>query len=167
MGALSAGDAWRWDAGGSCFCLDLLTPGVWRGCGSGSGPRSWPRPLTGPLTPSLRRENRTSAQHKTLEAKNTLRLWKKAYFDTRAKIEASGREARWEFDRKRLFEKTDYMSSICQDLYDVLQVCVGRVLSTAPGCDRVRTCRRESSVSSRRCTEAGAERPERGAHRTF
>lgn len=48
--------------------------------------------------------------------------WKKAYFDTRAKIEASGREARWEFDRKRLFERTDYMATICQDLYDILQV---------------------------------------------
>lgn len=68
------------------------------------------------------RENRASAQHKTLEARNTLKLWKKSYFDIRAKIEASGREARWEFDRKRLFERTDYMASICQDLADVLQV---------------------------------------------
>lgn len=49
-------------------------------------------------------------------------MWKKAYFDTRAKIEASGREARWEFDRKRLFQRTDYMAVICQDLYDILQV---------------------------------------------
>lgn len=49
-------------------------------------------------------------------------MWKKAYFDTRAKIEASGREARWEFDRKQLFERTDYMATICQDLYDILQV---------------------------------------------
>ncbi|XP_054568736.1 dynein axonemal heavy chain 10 [Eptesicus fuscus] len=71
---------------------------------------------------TLFKENRASAQHKTLEAKNTLDMWKKAYFDTRAKIEASGREARWEFDRKRLFERTDYMATICQDLYDVLQV---------------------------------------------
>uniref|UniRef100_A0A8C2R8N1 AAA+ ATPase domain-containing protein n=1 Tax=Capra hircus TaxID=9925 RepID=A0A8C2R8N1_CAPHI len=71
---------------------------------------------------TLFKENRTSAQHKTLEARNTLNMWKKAYFDTRAKIEASGREARWEFDRKRLFERTDYMATICQDLYDILQV---------------------------------------------
>ncbi|KAM8812104.1 dynein axonemal heavy chain 10 [Rhynchonycteris naso] len=71
---------------------------------------------------TLFKENRASAQHKTLEARNTLNTWKKAYFDTRAKIEASGREARWEFDRKRLFERTDYMASICQDLYSVLQV---------------------------------------------
>ncbi|XP_006149290.1 dynein heavy chain 10, axonemal [Tupaia chinensis] len=71
---------------------------------------------------TLFKENRVSAQHKTLEAKNTLKMWKKAYFDIRAKIEASGREARWEFDRKRLFERTDYMATICQDLYDILQV---------------------------------------------
>uniref|UniRef100_A0A8C0ZLW2 AAA+ ATPase domain-containing protein n=1 Tax=Castor canadensis TaxID=51338 RepID=A0A8C0ZLW2_CASCN len=71
---------------------------------------------------TLFKENRASAQHKILEAKQTLTLWKKAYFDIRAKIEASGREARWEFDRKRLFERTDYMASICQDLYDILQV---------------------------------------------
>ncbi|KAF0872101.1 DYH10 protein, partial [Crocuta crocuta] len=63
-----------------------------------------------------------NAQHKTSEARNTLLTWKKAYFDTRAKIEASGREARWEFDRKRLFERTDYMATICQDLCDILQV---------------------------------------------
>ncbi|XP_005344424.1 dynein heavy chain 10, axonemal [Microtus ochrogaster] len=71
---------------------------------------------------TLFKENRANAQHKTLDARNTLKLWKKSYFDIRAKIEASGREARWEFDRKRLFERTDYMASICQDLADVLQV---------------------------------------------
>uniref|UniRef100_A0A8C0KP17 Dynein axonemal heavy chain 10 n=1 Tax=Canis lupus dingo TaxID=286419 RepID=A0A8C0KP17_CANLU len=71
---------------------------------------------------TLFKENRASAQHKTLEARNVLHMWKKAYFDTRAKIEASGREARWEFDQKRLFERTDYMASICQDLCDILQV---------------------------------------------
>ncbi|XP_044777260.1 dynein axonemal heavy chain 10 isoform X1 [Neomonachus schauinslandi] len=71
---------------------------------------------------TLFKENRASAQHKILEARNTLHMWKKAYFDTRAKIEASGREARWEFDRKRLFERTDYMATICQDLCDILQV---------------------------------------------
>ena len=51
-----------------------------------------------------------------------LDLWKKAYIDVRAKIEESGRDSRWEFDRKKLFERTDYMSAICQDLYNVAQV---------------------------------------------
>lgn len=91
-------------------------------CSPGPGARAHRPPPSLPSRASDRRENRANAQHKTLEAKNTLDMWKKAYFDTRAKIEASGREARWEFDRKRLFERTDYMATICQDLYDVLQV---------------------------------------------
>lgn len=48
--------------------------------------------------------------------------WKETYFETRAKIEASGRDARWEFDRKRLFERTDYMATICEDIHEVAQV---------------------------------------------
>ena len=59
---------------------------------------------------------------KTAEAKRMLDLWKDAYFEVRAKIESSGRDSRWEFDRKKLFERTDYMAQICQDLYDVAQV---------------------------------------------
>ena len=51
-----------------------------------------------------------------------LDLWKEAYFEVRAKIEASGRDSRWEFDRKKLFERTDYMAAICQDLHNVAQV---------------------------------------------
>ena len=58
----------------------------------------------------------------TLEAKKMLDIWKKAYFDVRAKIEASGRDSRWEFDRKKLFERSTYMANICQDLTDVAQV---------------------------------------------
>ncbi|XP_043925694.1 dynein axonemal heavy chain 10 [Protopterus annectens] len=67
-------------------------------------------------------ENKEAAKTKTLEAKRTLELWRECYFDVRAKIEASGRDQRWEFDRKRLFEKTDYMATICQDLHNILQV---------------------------------------------
>lgn len=62
------------------------------------------------------------AKRKASEAKDMLQLWKSSYLQVRAKIEASGRDARWEFDRKRLFERTDYMSTICQDLYNVAQV---------------------------------------------
>ena len=58
-----------------------------------------------------------------------LDLWKAAYFEVRAKIEASGRDSRWEFDRKRLFEKTEYMASICQDLYYVAQVSFNLTLT--------------------------------------
>eukprot|EP00062_Callorhinchus_milii_P021625 gi/632978548/ref/XP_007905975.1/ PREDICTED: dynein heavy chain 10, axonemal [Callorhinchus milii] len=68
--------------------------------------------------------NKTSdrAKRSTLEAKRVLELWKESYFDVRARIEASGRDQRWEFDRKRLFEKTDYMITICQDLHNILQI---------------------------------------------
>ncbi|XP_035829687.1 dynein heavy chain 10, axonemal isoform X2 [Aplysia californica] len=59
---------------------------------------------------------------RTAEAKKMLSTWKDTYRDVRAKIEASGRDQRWEFDRKRLFERTDYMSGICQNLYDIAQV---------------------------------------------
>ena len=40
----------------------------------------------------------------------------------RKKIEQSGRDARWEFDRKKLFERTEYVSQICSDIYNVAQV---------------------------------------------
>lgn len=67
-------------------------------------------------------ESPSAIKHKCSEAKRTLELWRQSYLDMRAKIESSGRDARWEFDRKRLFEQTDYMATICQDLYDVAQV---------------------------------------------
>ncbi|NWX71082.1 DYH10 protein, partial [Alca torda] len=70
----------------------------------------------------LFKEDRPAAKKKIAEAKSTLEQWKKCYFAVRAQIETSGREQHWEFDRKRLFEKTDYMASICQDLYDILQI---------------------------------------------
>lgn len=58
----------------------------------------------------------------TMDAKNMLKIWKDTYLDVRAKIEACGRDQRWEFDQKKLFERTDYMATICQDLYDITQV---------------------------------------------
>ena len=59
---------------------------------------------------------------KTQEAKKMLDLWRTVYLEVRAKIEASGRDSRWEFDRTRLFKRTDHMAAICQNLYDVAQV---------------------------------------------
>ncbi|NXJ94226.1 DYH10 protein, partial [Corythaixoides concolor] len=71
---------------------------------------------------TLFKEDRAAAKKRIAEAKRTLEQWKKCYFAVRAQIEASEREQHWEFDQKRLFEKTDYMTSVCQDLYDILQV---------------------------------------------
>ena len=58
----------------------------------------------------------------TSEAVTMLSTWKTVYLEVRKKIEESGRDQRWEFDRKRLFERTDYMSNICQNLHDIAQV---------------------------------------------
>lgn len=64
------------------------------------------------------------AKSKVNEAKQLLDQWKLSYFENRAEIEKSARARRWEFDHKRLFEKTDYMASVCQDLCNVFQVSV-------------------------------------------
>lgn len=72
----------------------------------------------------INREDVTAAKKKIADAKSTLQQWRKCYFAVRAQIEASGREPRWEFDQKRLFGKTDYMASVCQDLIDILQVVI-------------------------------------------
>jgi dynein heavy chain len=37
----------------------------------------------------------------------------------------SGRDARWEFDRKKLFGRTDYMAGICADLRNMVEVMDG------------------------------------------
>ncbi|ESO91629.1 hypothetical protein LOTGIDRAFT_122204, partial [Lottia gigantea] len=59
---------------------------------------------------------------KTAEASKMLTTWRESYFEVRGMIEASGRDQRWEFDRKKLFERTDYMTSICDDLHEIAQV---------------------------------------------
>ncbi|XP_022608125.1 dynein heavy chain 10, axonemal [Seriola dumerili] len=71
---------------------------------------------------TLFKDKREVAKSKISDAKRVLDLWKSSYFGVRTEIEESGRDARWEFDRKRLFERTDYMASVCQDLCNVLQI---------------------------------------------
>ncbi|XP_059165934.1 dynein axonemal heavy chain 10-like isoform X2 [Physella acuta] len=61
-------------------------------------------------------------KQRTSEAKKMLTTWQEVYKEVRQKIEISGRDQRWEFDRKRLFDRTEYMSTICQNLYDIAQV---------------------------------------------
>ena len=56
------------------------------------------------------------------EARKMLLQWKDSYFKTRAKIEASGRDSRWEFDRRKLFDKTDHQALICQELIKIAVV---------------------------------------------
>nr|XP_057927697.1 dynein axonemal heavy chain 10-like isoform X1 [Doryrhamphus excisus] len=69
----------------------------------------------------LFKDQRDVAKTKVNEAKQVLELWKSTYFEVRAEIEEGDTRKCWEFDRKKLFEKTDYMASICQDLHNVLQ----------------------------------------------
>lgn len=50
-------------------------------------------------------------------------MWQQSYLEVRKKIEQSGRDTRWEFDRKKLFERSNYIAQVCNDIYDVAQVC--------------------------------------------
>lgn len=40
----------------------------------------------------------------------------------REKIELSGRDARWEFSKQLLFERTNYMAEICADLWEMVEI---------------------------------------------
>ncbi|CAG5923192.1 unnamed protein product [Menidia menidia] len=70
----------------------------------------------------LFKENREVGKSKAHGAKQVLEQWKLSYMENRAEIEKLSRAPRWEFDQKRLFERTDYMASVCQDLCKVFQV---------------------------------------------
>ena len=55
-------------------------------------------------------------------SKSVLDSWQQVYLQVREKIEVSGRDARWEFDRKKLFSRTSYVSEVCGDLKHVVEV---------------------------------------------
>ncbi len=55
-------------------------------------------------------------------AKSLLEIWKDAYMETRARIESMGQgHRRWEFDKARLFESTDYMVEICSNILKAIE----------------------------------------------
>lgn len=60
----------------------------------------------------------------TLSAKRMLDEWKTSYMRTRQNIEDSGKGQRWEFDKKVLFFESDYIATVCKDLYDVATVSI-------------------------------------------
>ena len=62
------------------------------------------------------------ALHSIQEAKMVLELWHSTYMAVREIIEESGTDHRWEFDRKRLFEQTNYMARVCENLQEVATV---------------------------------------------
>jgi dynein heavy chain len=63
----------------------------------------------------------TQAHTLLQESKDVLSMWSENYFRMRKRIEDSGSDHRWEFDRKALFGKTDYMCSVCNDIIEVLE----------------------------------------------
>jgi dynein heavy chain len=55
------------------------------------------------------------------EARDVLLKWSETYFRMRKRIEDGGSDHRWEFDRKALFSKTDYMSEICSNILEIIE----------------------------------------------
>ncbi|CAD7704507.1 unnamed protein product [Ostreobium quekettii] len=53
---------------------------------------------------------------------SVLEHWYLVYMQVREKIEMSGRDARWEFPKNLLFQKTNYMADICRDLAEMVEV---------------------------------------------
>jgi dynein heavy chain len=56
------------------------------------------------------------------EAIKMLNTWKEAYYNTRLKIEQSGKGEWWEFDKKKLFKESDYIAAVAKDLFDITKV---------------------------------------------
>ena len=54
--------------------------------------------------------------------KSVLEGWHNTYMQVREKIEVSGRDARWEFSKPMLFERTNYMAEICSDLSEMVEI---------------------------------------------
>ncbi|KAI9351727.1 dynein heavy chain, N-terminal region 1-domain-containing protein [Zopfochytrium polystomum] len=71
---------------------------------------------------SILRQPPSEAKKTIVAARDLLEAWSKTYFEVRERIEQSGRDQRWEFDRKKLFEQTNYMGQRCSDLYEIAEV---------------------------------------------
>lgn len=54
--------------------------------------------------------------------KSVLEGWHNTYMQVREKIEVSGRDARWEFSKPMLFERTNYMAEICTDVSEMVEI---------------------------------------------
>jgi dynein heavy chain len=56
------------------------------------------------------------AQATIAQAKKVLKSWLTNYNVTQERIDHSSSEHRWQFDKKRLFEKTKHLTHLCYDL---------------------------------------------------
>ena len=61
-----------------------------------------------------------TAKRLVIEARAVLTQWSENYFRMRKRLEDTN-DQRWEFDRKPLFGKTDYMSEICANILEILE----------------------------------------------
>ena len=64
----------------------------------------------------------SEAISKIEEGAAVLRKWKESYLQVREKIEMSARDQRWEFDRTKLFGRTDYQLERLQEMLEVAKV---------------------------------------------
>jgi dynein heavy chain len=71
---------------------------------------------------TILRESAEDCKKKILDAKAVLEGWSSSYHKVRERIEQSGRDQRWEFDRKKLFDQSNYMVLRCTDLYEIAEV---------------------------------------------
>jgi dynein heavy chain len=55
------------------------------------------------------------------DAKEVMKKWWDSYFAVRKKIEDNDRDSRWEFDKKRLFDRTSYVSMRLSDIIEAAQ----------------------------------------------
>nr|CCC47395.1 putative dynein heavy chain, fragment [Trypanosoma vivax Y486] len=61
------------------------------------------------------------AKARVTEGQQCLLKWKSTYINTQEEINSSEREQPWNFNQRRLFETTDYMSDRCTDLLEVIE----------------------------------------------
>jgi dynein heavy chain len=67
-------------------------------------------------------DNPEPVMRKLKEGAETLRKWKTTYYQIRDRIEQERRDDRWEFDKDRMFERSEYMTDRCMDLYEFAKV---------------------------------------------
>ena len=65
--------------------------------------------------------SRDEATNLVKTSKCLLEVWRESYMETRARIQNMGQGRRWEFDRAKLFEATNYMVEICSNVTRVIE----------------------------------------------
>ncbi|KAK7195889.1 dynein heavy chain [Novymonas esmeraldas] len=86
-------------------------------------------------------------REKVTEGQQCLIKWKAAYKSVQEEINSSEREQHWNFEERRLFDVTDYMSDRCTDLLEVIETVeyyttvlsaqLKTVLTDATGIERI------------------------------